>query len=146
LVGNSKNLISPKESKMMHVLLVEDDKDFSYMLNCLLQKEGYTVTISGNGYDAIKEFHKKVPDLVLLDLMLPMIDGMEICWRIRAFSNVPIIIISAKNAELDVYWGLEAGANAYLTKPFDLDELLQRIKSFTELSSKQVSRSHDYLG
>lgn len=115
---------------MPHILLVDDDEDLCYLLGNLLQSQGYTVSFATNGNEAIKKFHKQVPDLILLDLMLPKVSGMEVCWRLRAFSDVPIIIISAKNREEDIFWAIQAGANDYLTKPLDLDEVLLRIKSF----------------
>lgn len=74
---------------MPHVLLVDDEAALCDSLTYTLQKEGYTVTTAANGHSAIKQFHKQVPDVILLDLMLPEVDGMEVCWRIRAFSNVP---------------------------------------------------------
>lgn len=114
---------------MSHILLVDDNLDLCYMLSCLLQSHGYTVTIANDAFAAMKEFHKRVPDLILLDLMLPKIDGMEVCWRLRAESDVPIIIISAKNKDVDLHWGLKAGANDYLTKPLNIEQLLSRIEA-----------------
>lgn len=98
-------------------------------LTYTLRKEGYEVTTATDGQTAIKLFHKVGPDIVLLDLMLPQIDGMEICWRIRAFSNVPIVMLTAKDHDMDKIRGLEAGADDYLTKPFNTRELLARIKA-----------------
>jgi len=81
------------------------------------------------GHSAIKQFHKQVPDIILLDLMMPEVDGMEVCWRIRAFSNVPILMLTAKDQDMDKVLGLEAGADDYVTKPFNTQELLARIKA-----------------
>lgn len=78
---------SSSKSKMPHVLLVDDEEPFCESLSYTLQKEGYTVTTAADGHSAIKQFHKQVPDVILLDLMLPEVDGMEVCWRIRAFKR-----------------------------------------------------------
>ena len=114
---------------MSHVLLVDDEAALCESLTYTLQKEGYQVTIATDGHSAIKQFHKQVPDIVLLDLMLPEVDGMEVCWRIRAFSNVPIVMLTAKDQDIDKIRGLEAGADDYVTKPFSTRELLARMKA-----------------
>jgi len=114
---------------MPHVLLVDDEAALRESLTFALQKEGYEVTAAADGLTAIKQFHKQVPDVILLDLMLPEADGMEVCWRIRAFSNVPIVMLTAKDQDIDKIWGLEAGADDYITKPFNTRELLARIKA-----------------
>lgn len=116
-------------SKMPHVLLVDDEAPLRESLTYALQKEGYQVTTAADGASALKLFHKQVPDIILLDLMLPEVDGMEVCWRIRAFSDVPIVMLTAKDQEMDKAWGLEAGANDYVTKPFNTRELMTRIKA-----------------
>jgi len=120
---------SQQKSQMPHILLVDDEAPLRDSLTYTLTKEGYTVTTAEDGRNAIKQFHKQVPDIILLDLMLPEVDGMEVCWRIRAFSNVPIVMVTAKDKDLDRDWGLEAGANDYITKPFDTRELIERIKA-----------------
>lgn len=117
------------KSQMPHVLLVDDEPALCESLTYTLQKEGYTVTAVGDGQSAIKQFHKQVPDVILLDLMLPEVSGMEVCWRIRAFSDVPIVMLTAKDQDIDKIWGLEAGADDYVTKPFNTRELLARIKA-----------------
>ncbi|MBD3886938.1 response regulator transcription factor [Phormidium tenue FACHB-886] len=114
---------------MCHVLLVDDEAALRESLTYSLQKEGYQVTAASDGQEAIKQFHKQVPDIVLLDWMLPEVDGMEICWRIRAFSKVPIVMLTAKDQDMDKIRGLEAGADDYVTKPFNTRELLARIKA-----------------
>lgn len=114
---------------MPHVLLVDDEAPLRDSLTYALQKEGYQVTTAADGVAALKQFHKQVPDIILLDLMLPEVDGMEVCWRIRAFSDVPIVMLTAKDQEMDKAWGLEAGANDYVTKPFNTRELMTRIKA-----------------
>ncbi|MBF2027983.1 MAG: response regulator [Oscillatoriales cyanobacterium C42_A2020_001] len=114
---------------MPHVLLVDDEPALRNSLSYTLQREGYTVTTAEDGHTAIKQFHKQVPDVILLDLMLPQVDGMEVCWRIRAFSDVPIVMLTAKDQDIDKVRGLEAGADDYVTKPFNTRELLARIKA-----------------
>lgn len=114
---------------MQHILLVDDEKPLRDSLTYALEKEGYKVTTAADGRTALKLFHKLVPDILLLDLMLPEIDGMEICWRIRAFSSIPILMLTAKDQEIDKKWGLEAGADYYITKPFNTRELIARIQA-----------------
>jgi len=114
---------------MTQVLLVDDEEALRASLSYALVKEGYQVTTAADGRMALKLFHKEVPDIIILDLMLPEIDGMEICWRIRAFSKVPIIMLTAKDQDIDKVWGLEAGADDYITKPFNTRELLARMKA-----------------
>lgn len=114
---------------MAHVLLIDDEEALQDSLTYALVKEGYQVTSAADGQTALKLFHKQVPDVIILDLMLPGIDGMELCWRIRAFSNIPILMLTAKDQDIDKVWGLEAGADDYITKPFNTRELLARIKA-----------------
>jgi two-component system response regulator VicR/two-component system response regulator RegX3 len=114
---------------MTHVLLVDDEEALRASLSYALIKEGYQVATAADGQSALKLFHKQVPDVIILDLMLPGIDGMELCWRIRAFSKVPILMLTAKDQDIEKVWGLEAGADDYITKPFNTRELLARIKA-----------------
>ncbi|MBD2233773.1 response regulator [Phormidium tenue FACHB-1052] len=114
---------------MPHVLLIDDEAPLCESLAYSLRKEGYEVTTASDGQSAIKQFHKQVPDVILLDLMMPEVDGMEVCWRIRAFSDVPILMLTAKDQDIDKVRGLEAGADDYVTKPFNTSELLARIKA-----------------
>ena len=114
---------------MPHVLLIDDEIPLCESLVYSLRKEGYEVTTASDGHSALKQFHKQVPDVILLDLMMPEVDGMEFCWRIRAFSNVPILMLTAKDQDVDKVRGLEAGADDYVTKPFNTSELLARIKA-----------------
>jgi len=122
---------------MAHILLVDDEAPLRDSLTYTLRREGYTVTTAADGHSAIKQFHKQVPDVILLDLMLPEVDGMEVCWRIRAFSNVPIVMLTAKDQDMDKIWGLEAGADDYVTKPFNTRELLARIKAVLRNTSEE---------
>ena len=114
---------------MTQILLVDDEEALRTSLSYALVKEGYQVTTAADGQMALKLFHKQVPDAIILDLMLPGISGMELCWRIRAFSNVPILMLTAKDQDIDKVWGLEAGADDYITKPFNTRELMARIKA-----------------
>jgi two-component system response regulator RegX3 len=114
---------------MTRILLVEDEEALSEPLAFLLRREGYEVTVSDNGLDAIAEFDREGADLVLLDLMLPGIPGTEVCKQLRTRSNVPIIMLTAKDSEVDIVVGLELGADDYVTKPYSTRELLARIRA-----------------
>jgi len=112
-----------------HILLVEDEESISQPLAFLLEREGYRVSVSADGNDAVDAFTRSSPDLVLLDLMLPGLPGTEVCRAIRAASQVPIIMLSAKDSEIDIVVGLELGADDYVTKPYAARELLARIRA-----------------
>lgn len=114
---------------MQHVLLVDDEEPLRASLTFALVKEGYKVTTAADGPTALRLVQDKMPDIILLDLMLPGMDGMEVCWRLRAFSNVPILMLTAKDHDADKVWGLKAGADDYVTKPFNTRELLARIEA-----------------
>ena len=114
---------------MTRVLVVEDEESYSDALAYMLRKEGFEVAIANNGNDAITEFDRGGADIVLLDLMLPGIPGTEVCRQIRATSNVPVIMVSAKDDEVDKVVGLELGADDYVTKPYSPRELVARIRA-----------------
>ena len=114
---------------MTRVLVVEDEESYSDALAYMLRKEGFEVSVANDGHAALAEFDKTGADIVLLDLMLPGIPGTEVCRQIRATSNVPVIMVSAKDAEVDKVVGLELGADDYVTKPFSLRELTARIRA-----------------
>ena len=114
---------------MTRILVVEDEESFSDALSFMLKREGYEVTVAGDGNDAVHEFDSHGADLVLLDLMLPGLSGTEVCRAIRGKSNVPIIMVSAKDGEIDKVLGLELGAADYVTKPFSSRELLARVRA-----------------
>ena len=114
---------------MTRILVVEDEKSFSEPLAYLLGKEGYEVEVAADGNEAIAKFDKSGADLVLLDLMLPGINGTEVCKQIRVTSNVPIIMLTAKDDEVDKVVGLELGADDYVTKPYSSRELLARVRA-----------------
>ncbi|TAM69319.1 MAG: response regulator transcription factor [Microbacteriaceae bacterium] len=114
---------------MTRILLVEDETALSEPLAFLLVREGYEVQVAPDGRSALAAFKAGGADLVLLDLMLPGIPGTEVCRRLRVHSNVPIIMLTAKDSELDIVVGLELGADDYLTKPYSTPELLARIRA-----------------
>jgi len=114
---------------MTRILIVEDEASLSEPLAYLLEREGYETTIAEDGLTAVSEFEKNGADLVLLDLMLPGLPGTEVCRQIRAVSNVPIIMLTAKDGEVDIVVGLELGADDYMTKPYSTRELLARIRA-----------------
>jgi len=114
---------------MTRVLIVEDEESFSDALAFMLRREGYEVEVSGDGNAALEQFEKNGADLVLLDLMLPGLAGTEVCRQIRTKSTVPIIMLTAKDGEIDKVVGLEIGADDYVTKPFSSRELLARVRA-----------------
>ncbi|MCS4277543.1 MULTISPECIES: response regulator transcription factor [Mycetocola] len=114
---------------MARILVVEDEASLSEPLVYLLEREGHTVSLAENGTDALAKFHTDNPEVILLDLMLPGISGTEVCRQIRALSTVPIIMVTAKDDEVDVVVGLELGADDYVTKPYKSRELLARIRA-----------------
>lgn len=114
---------------MTKILIVEDEVSFSEALAFLLGKEGFEVSVAEDGQQAVDKFSKEGADLILLDLMIPVISGIEVCRTIRATSQVPIIMLTAKDAEIDKVVGLELGADDYVTKPYSSRELIARIKA-----------------
>jgi two-component system response regulator RegX3 len=128
---------------MTSILIVEDESSFSEALSFLLGKEGYDVDIAETGTEAIKKFNEKGADLVLLDLMIPEVSGVEVCKAIRATSQVPIIMLTAKDSEIDKVVGLELGADDYVTKPYSSRELMARIKAVLRRgASEDVPSEH----
>ncbi len=114
---------------MTRVLVVEDEESYSDALAYMLRKEGFEVAIAATGPDALAEFDRAGADIVLLDLMLPGLPGTEVCRQIRQTSNVPVIMVSAKDDEVDKVVGLELGADDYVTKPYSPRELVARIRA-----------------
>ena len=114
---------------MTRVLIVEDEESFADPLAFLMRKEGFTTAIAATGQDALAEFDRNGADIVLLDLMLPGLSGTEVCRQIRAQSHVPVIMVSAKDDEVDKIVGLELGADDYVTKPYSPRELVARIRA-----------------
>ena len=113
------------------VLVVDDDKNICELLRLYLEKDGYSVILSHDGEEAVVKFNALKPDIVLLDIMLPGLDGWQVCREIRKKSNVPIIMITAKGETFDKVLGLELGADDYIVKPFDTKEVIARIKAVT---------------
>jgi two-component system, OmpR family, response regulator RegX3 len=124
---------------MTKVLIVEDEISFSDALSYLLKKEGYQVEVAVNGKQAIEVFNSFAPDLLLLDLMIPEVSGTEVCRVIRTTSQVPIIMLTAKDSEIDKVVGLELGADDYVTKPYSSRELLARIKAVLRRNNSESS-------
>jgi two-component system response regulator VicR len=111
------------------ILVVDDDERTQHMLSNMLRLEGYRVITAISGDKALEQFNYESPDLILLDIMMPGIDGYDLCQRIREFSQVPIIMLTAKDSEQDTIEGLDVGADDYITKPFLSKELLARIRA-----------------
>ncbi|ADD40294.1 response regulator transcription factor [Stackebrandtia nassauensis] len=114
---------------MTRVLVVEDEESFSDALSYMLRKEGFEVAVAATGNEALKEYEKAGADIVLLDLMLPEKSGTEVCRELRTTSNVPIIMVTARDSEVDKVVGLEIGADDYITKPYSPRELVARIRA-----------------
>jgi two-component system response regulator RegX3 len=114
---------------MTMVLVIEDEESFRDALQFMLSREGFDVILAPNGAEGMKLFDAKNPDIVLLDLMLPEVSGTEVCKYIRTKSSTPVIMLTAKDTEIDKVVGLELGADDYVTKPFSTRELLARIKA-----------------
>src|SRR6202161_1535472 len=111
------------------ILLVDDEQSIQTLLSCPLRKEGYDVVQATDGREALERFDEQPFDLVVLDLMLPRIDGLEVCRQLRTRGSVPIIMLTAKSEEIDKVVGLELGADDYITKPFSMREFSSRIKA-----------------
>ncbi len=122
---------------MTRVLVIEDEESFRDALEFILTKEGFQIESAATGSDGLTAFDKYNPDIILLDLMLPGMSGTDVCKSIRAKSNVPIIMLTAKDAEVDKVVGLEIGADDYVTKPFSSPELIARIRAVLRRGSSE---------
>lgn len=125
-------LVNPSASGgywVITILVVEDEEPIANILKFSLEREGYKVDVALDGLEAVRLTRRNEPSLVLLDVMLPEKDGLEVCREIRTFSTVPIIMLTARNSEIDKVLGLELGADDYITKPFSTRELLARMKA-----------------
>jgi two-component system response regulator RegX3 len=131
---------------MTNILIVEDEASFSEALSFLLSKEGFTVSIAETGRTALEMFKSKEFDLVLLDLMIPEVSGIEVCRAIRTTSAVPIIMLTAKDSEVDKVVGLELGADDYVTKPYSSRELVARIKAVLRRGSSDEGKAGPQSG
>jgi two-component system response regulator RegX3 len=121
---------------MTRVLVVEDEESFSDALSYMLRREGYDTVVAATGPDALAEFDRAGADIVLLDLMLPGLSGTEVCRALRAKSSVPIIMLTAKDTEIDKVVGLELGADDYVTKPYSARELVARMRAVLRRGSE----------
>ena len=130
---------------MTKILLVEDEKSLSEPLSYLLRREGYDVQVVDNGFAAVSVVEATPPDLMLLDLMLPGLPGTEVCREVRQRSSLPIIMLTAKDSEVDIVVGLELGADDYVTKPYSSRELLARIKAVLRRRADDTHTSHSIL-
>lgn len=130
---------------MTRVLVVEDEESYSDALAYMLRKEGYEVAIAADGNTAISEFERNGADIVLLDLMLPGLPGTEVCRQIRQTSSVPVIMVSAKDDEVDKVVGLELGADDYVTKPYSPRELVARIRAVLRRGTGEAVIDDDVL-
>jgi DNA-binding response OmpR family regulator len=126
---------------MGKILVADDDKNIAELLRLYLEKGGYTVVIAGDGEEAIAKFTPENPDLVLLDIMMPKLDGWQVCREIRKKSNCPIIMLTAKGETFDKVLGLELGADDYVVKPFDSKEIVARIKAVLRRTGKATGAS-----
>ena len=124
------------------ILVVDDDTNICELLRLYLEKEGYSVTIANDGMTAVKTFPQLQPDLTLLDIMLPQLDGWQVCREIRKYSNKPIIMLTAKGETFDKVLGLELGADDYGTKPLDTKEVVARIKAVLRRSSSAAAEDN----
>ncbi|MRG87975.1 response regulator YycF [Salinibacillus xinjiangensis] len=129
------------------IVVVDDEKPIADILQFNLEKEGYTVMCAYDGDEAVELVHQEKPDLVLLDIMLPQKDGMEVCREIRQYHSMPIIMLTAKDSEIDKVLGLELGADDYVTKPFSNRELIARVKAnlrrHKQSDEPSANESHD---
>ncbi|MDT0165916.1 response regulator transcription factor [Actinotalea sp. AC32] len=130
---------------MTRILVVEDEESYRDPLAYLLRREGYDVSVAETGPQALEEFDRGGADLVLLDLMLPGLSGTEVCVRLRQRSSVPVIMLTAKDGEVDKVVGLEIGADDYVTKPYSSRELLARVKAVLRRRSDVVDDDDDQV-
>ncbi|MDI6600406.1 MAG: response regulator transcription factor [Thermoanaerobacteraceae bacterium] len=123
----------------MKVMVVDDDKNILELVSIYLEKEGFEIIKEVDGSEALRDFEAAMPDLIILDLMLPGLDGMSFCREVRRISDVPIIMLTAKGETLDKAMGLETGADDYIVKPFEPKELVARVKAVLRRYEPKVS-------
>ena len=124
------------------VLVADDDKNICELLRLYLEKEGYTVVLANDGEEALERFSAENPDILLLDVMMPKLDGWQVCREIRKTSEVPMIMVTAKGETFDKVLGLELGADDYVVKPFDTKEVVARIKAVMRRTGKPAAGSN----
>ena len=127
------------------ILVVDDDANICELLRLYLTKEGYQVTTAGDGEEGLEKFNQIKPDMVLLDVMMPRMDGLEVCRRIRKAGNTPVMMLTAKGETFDKVLGLELGADDYMVKPFDFRELNARIKVLLKRNTEQTAPEPEQL-
>jgi len=125
-------------SESVNILFVDDDPDIRFVMKLILQKEGFNVFFAENGRQALDLWHKLQVDLVLLDVIMPSLDGFEFCRELRKFSSIPVIFLSAMESEKDVVKGFDVGGYDYIIKPFRMKELLVRIHAVLNRSLPQI--------
>ena len=125
------------------ILVVDDDTNICELLRLYLTKEGYQVTIANDGEAGLAQFGQVKPDMVLLDVMMPKMDGLEVCRRIRKLGNTPVIMLTAKGETFDKVLGLELGADDYIVKPFDAKEVVARIKAVLRRAGSAVQEADE---
>jgi DNA-binding response OmpR family regulator len=131
---------------MRTILVVEDEQTLAEMLKLNLERQGYGVIHVGDGHAALRAVEEDRPDLMVLDVMLPGLDGFEVCRRVRSRSNIPILMLTARGEEIDRVLGLEIGADDYLTKPFSLREFLARVRALLRRSDPGAADSQQRSG
>ena len=125
------------------ILVVDDDVNICELLRLYLTKEGYQVTIANDGEEGLDKFNQVKPDMVLLDVMMPRMDGLEVCRRIRKLGNTPVMMLTAKGETFDKVLGLELGADDYITKPFDSKEMAARVKAVLRRTMGQTEEEEE---
>jgi DNA-binding response OmpR family regulator len=133
-------------SRKATILAVDDEPHVLRLIKANLESSSYKVLTAADGEEAIRSVERELPDLVILDIMLPQMDGYTVCSRIREFSSVPIIMLTARSAQVDLVHGFEVGADDYLTKPFDVTELLMRVQAVLRRSKwpEEVITRHGF--
>ena len=123
------------------ILVADDDRNICELLRMYLEKEGYTVVLAGNGEEALSKFDEENPDIILLDVMMPRLDGWQVCRELRKKSECPIIMITAKGETFDKVLGLELGADDYVVKPFEPKEIVARVKAVLRRTGKDSAEN-----
>ncbi len=130
---------------MPTILIADDNKQITSILEEYAKKEGYTPVVAFNGNDAIEKFNKTTPDIILLDVMMPLMDGFEVCREIRKTSNVPIIMITARGEDFEKIMGLDIGADDYIVKPFSPGEVMARVRAILRRINRDCEKSEQTI-
>jgi two-component system, OmpR family, response regulator RegX3 len=134
-----------QDAQAPRILVVEDEESLADSVRYNLEREGYSVAVAADGRKALERFRSDGPSLVILDLMLPEMSGLDVCRQIRQISNVPIIMVTAKDSEADKVSGLELGADDYVTKPFSVRELVSRVRAHLRRAGMRAAEPEDVL-